>query len=221
MEAIIQALKEIERIPGSFVDRNFGQGFEILFNHFAQLKAEFGIKVDNKYVNDFIKWNKSAIEKYKLELKPYSLPSDYVFFLEYCGGLHIDRVDEIEKYSPDKGNYYFNINGIGPMAWHWYSLIGDETTYTNFQDKGLIDIGSLSNHSKPGDENSMFSFFMDLGGVIRKNSVLGIREYNKGASLDEIFANFNQYPEVAKISANSFTEWFELIAQTQGTLDYL
>jgi hypothetical protein len=207
-EAVIKALKAIDLVPGAHVDRSFGQGYQAVFD---QLSFRLEREADEGFVKSFIKECQKDVNEIELWVKPYNLPPDYLFFLQYCGGLIIKKEE-----------FNLILDGIGPMVEEWYSFIMGDEVYKDPPNDGLIYIGCLPIKTKNEATNTygMVTFFLDLGGIVKKNSVLGIGRGNKAISLEEIFANFSQYPDVAKILANSFTEFLELIAKTEGTLGY-
>jgi hypothetical protein len=64
--------------------------------------------------------------------EPYSIPEDYIAFLENYGGLSIEGDD-----------YRFSILGAGPMVEDWYASIESDQAILPIGNYGLLTLGAL------------------------------------------------------------------------------
>jgi hypothetical protein len=204
MDKVIRIVSRIQLIHRARVDRNFGQGRDAMF---AQLQARFGkacIKDVSDVNNDF-----ASSQKYLDELRtwvaPCRLPEDYVFFLKFCGGLLI-------KIPP----YNCIVAGIGPMTEEWYGFImGDDALCEN----GFLLVGTLA--FKGEKLGQYVHFFLDLSGIIHQYCVIGMEAPKPtGASLVPILRNPHAHPGRWSKHGDSFTEWLERLAATEGAFGY-
>jgi hypothetical protein len=137
---------------------------------------------------------------------PYHLPDDYLFFLEFYGGLMI----EVPSYN-------ISIFGLGPMVHEWYDdLMGDDALYENgFL---LISLLLLSEY-RP---NNYVHFFLDLAGIVRQYCVIGMSSNELVEKcLIPVLHNPHAYPDRWTKHADSFTEWLEQLSVTNGSFGYL
>ena len=206
MDSVIRAVDRIRAIPGADVDRNFGQGRQAVRDQiemqWTDLKRRGELReIPTDYdaqCDELITVAQEERAKLHNLVAPHHLPDDYVFFLEYYGGLFIGIDD-----------YSLLVDGIGPMTEQWYGFImGDNVPYKD----GLLNIGSLSY------DDEYVILFLDLAGVVQQNCVIGVKcgEEEEPDFLPVI----RNLPHCWTKLADSFTAWLERIAETGGTLGY-
>lgn len=192
-------------MPDSYVDSNFGQGREAVLKQLEKFGGQ-----PETFVNRGIEEAKAAIAGLIERAIPYTIPDEYIFFLEYYGGLAIDTEDG-----------YFSVYGIGPMVEEDYaSIISDYVIYQSGE-YGFLSLGIL------GFRNEKYkfqyvSFFLDISGTLQKDAVIGIGPWGKNTlSSYEILKSIHAHPESWRKTSNSFPEWLEYAGRTQGLFDYL
>ena len=150
---------------------------------------------------------------------PYQLPDDYLFFLEYYGGLTIESTTGV----------VFSAFGVGPEGESPYGNVVSYNLTRRELDFGRLYIGSweglaclteeqsrLVEESKKAGEYNPFDdkypdhywfreFHLDLAGIVQEHSIIGPKENTQSAQ--------STWLKVA----NSFTEWVEQAAETEGT----
>lgn len=202
MERITSAIERVRTIPGARVDVGLYQGTRLFLAHLAE---RFGEQPDDlsETNQDVVAFNQ-CLGELKAFVSPLHLPDDFLFFLKFYGGLGID--------SP---RYHFAIEGIGPMAEEWYGyILGDD----QFHENGFLNIGILSLPKK----GHFVSFYLDLAGVVGKHCVLSIPECGMvTVDIPAILQAPYEHPKQWTKLADSFTEWLELVAKTEGTLEYV
>ena len=202
----IEIVERMKLDPHIFIDCGFRQGRDILAE---KLDDEFRENAED-YADAFIIEAQQRIMALIQKAKPYIIPKDYIFFLEYYGGLAIEN----EK-------YYFSTLGIGPMVEDHYSSIDSDDAYPGLVEReGVLPIGDTS--FRQGKYKYQYiSFFLDLSGKIRKNSVIQIGPWGAGTPTPEmIFIQKEEYPDLWHIIAGSFIEWLEHIVETEGGFGY-
>jgi hypothetical protein len=202
MENVIRAIGRIQLIPGAHVDRNFGQGRDAVVKQ-HQIRLE---KEQVSFIDEFITESQQAIGELHAWVAPYHLPEDYVFFLEFYGGLQIKTDD-----------YSFFIDGIGPMVEEWYGFImGDDAYYEN----GFLAIADLPLLAEERIDQRV-TFFLDLAGIIHQGCVIGIPSWKLGElGFPPILQDPHAHAECWVKHADSFTEWLDQVAATGGGLGY-
>lgn len=139
---------------------------------------------------------------------PHHLPDDYVFFIEWYGGLSID----------DPHSHYFQIAGLGPMTDDWYSdvLSSDGGLYEN----GLLLIGTLT-FTREGILQFV-KFFLDVAGTIKQYCVIAAGPLKPPyPNVVPILQSPQNHPTQWTKLADSFTGWLEQAAETRGTFGYI
>jgi hypothetical protein len=203
MNDVIRAVDRIRSLPGTLVDRNFRQGRDAVL---AQLNIRTEGEIDDVSVADeYIAHIQEGLAEVHAWVEPYRLPDDYVFFLEFYGGLFIETASS-----------NLLVLGIGPMVEEWYGFIkGDEGAYEN----GWLLIAGLS---LSGERVGQYvDFFMDLAGTLCPYCVIGVTSWGPGGSSRlPVVQNLDAYPTRWTKLADSFTEWLERVAETGGTLGY-
>lgn len=192
---IIVAVESISHLPGARVDCNFGQDSEA----FAQQFSRFGREPIDDY-SAYVARGKSEIAELKELVSPYILPEDYLFFLEYFGGLALQSATR-----------RLEIMGFGPMCTEWYSgVIGENSHRRQLPFKNL-DIAYLRVHCDPLDYYEWVNLNLDVMGSVKLNGVIGHGPYGSGWPMNRA---------ETKLLAGSFTELLERIATTDGRLGY-
>ena len=204
MDKIIRTIERIRMIPGAQVDCGLGQGRDTYLAYIHGQSSEvldIPLMPDDWYITGF----QQDLAEVHTWVAPGDLPSDYAFFLEYISGLEIDR-----------DFYNLNVYGIGLMTEEWYSsVIGDEGLYEG----GFLKIGALIFQEWEG---SHVGFFLDVIGSIQKGSVISVSgEVLKSWGVLTILDDPHAYPDRWTKLADSFTEWLERLAETNGSFGYL
>jgi hypothetical protein len=202
MDRVIRAVDRIRSQPGAHVDRNFRQGHDAVL---AQIQSRLD-KGDEPFVDEFIADGQKDIAQLHTIVAPHHLPDDYVFFLEYCGGLLIETDD-----------YNLLVDGIGPMVEEWYGFImSDDLVYEN----GFLSISDLA--FKRERVGRHVRCFLDLSGIIHLDSIIGV-QYGPsvGYGLLSILRDPRAYPDRWTKLADSFTGWLDLVAATEGKLGFV
>lgn len=191
-------------MPDSYVDSNFGQGREAVLKQLEKFGGRPGTFVDRG-----IEEAKAAIAGLIERAIPHTVPDEYIFFLEYYGGLAIDTEDG-----------YFSVYGIGPMVEEDYaSIISDYVIYQSGE-FGFLSLGNLSLRHERYDFQHV-SFYLDIGGVIQKDAVISIGPWGKDTLAPSgILKKVHEYPQAWRKISNSFVEWLEYAGLTRGLFDY-
>jgi hypothetical protein len=127
LEQIEKVIERIQFLPNAEVDCGTEQGQK---QFFAQLSKHVTTPelLELPFELYVVETNKSLARIENL-ISPYSLPLDYLLFLNRYGGITISSKDS-----------YFATLGFGPMAEEWYPyLMGKAGHYEN----GLLKIGTL------------------------------------------------------------------------------
>ncbi len=194
MEKIVRAIEHIQLIPGAQVDRSFRQGVEAVLSQLQPWNT------DVSYAEELIAAMQDRLRALQSCVKPCQLPEDYIFFLEFYGGLIINGP-----------SHRLMVDGIGPMTMTWYGrLVGEEMIY----DHGLLGIGHLSLFEK---RQPAIYFFLDLAGTVDRYAVIGI---HYRTALVSILRSLPNYPRRWIKVADSFTDWLEKLAATGGLFGY-
>jgi hypothetical protein len=205
MQQIISTLNKISLIPGAQVDRCFLQGREVIVK---QLRLRLGDEETGELTLDsMIEVAHEAFEDVQKWVQPYQLPDSYLLFLAFCGGFAIDT---------DK--YRITAYGIGPMTEEWYGFLMGDHIDINPSKIGFVTIARLTSQIPKNGEYPEVFFFIDLAGVIPKDAVIGVIPLLD--EIDPILENPSAYQQNWKLLAPSFTEWLELVADTDGLLGY-
>lgn len=201
MKEIIEALNQIVMIPWALVDRNFRQGNGAVSE---QLLLKTGEAPSSEIVRLIIKDSREGVIQLTEMVAPYQLPKNYVFFLEYSGGLIIKTE-----------NYQLGLYGLGPMALHWYGDI-IALNYLPELPKKSIHIGYLSLSS---EARGNVDFILDTAGIVAPQSIFAL-----GPGHSEVPHPFalreDDIRNWTKL-ANSFSDFLIQIAETEGRLGCL
>lgn len=203
MQSLKAIVEQIERLPDSGVDSNFRQG------HAAVLQ-QLDYQVDEVFLESAMQEVQEDLLTLKQKAIPHSLPEDYLFFLEFYGGLYIAG-----------NNTYFSTYGIGPRSEEWYSAIISPDAMPEAIQYGFITVGVLTFHGGKYIGQKA-KFFLDIAGDIQKHCVIGIGPFKpQEQDLFTVIKNISAYPTTWHKIADSFTHWLEQAAETAGTFDYL
>ena len=196
----------IERLAGiATVDYGFLQGRKAIL---SQLQKRTGEDEETR-VDMCIANAKNAVESLISKSSPYTIPEDYLYFLGYYGGLCISR-----------DSHYFQVFGIGPMVEEWYAAIDSDAAILKPGESGFLSIGSLS-FATGKFQFQRVNFFLDLAGVVQKQSIIGIGPWSKEETTPlDVIKDFSAYAGMWKIIAGTFIEWLGQVAKTQGLFIY-
>ncbi len=123
------------------------------------------------------------------------------------------------------GLYYFQAYGYGMQATYQYDIPmdGDDSHYEN----GLLVIGTLTLHEKAhAYYNRPIYFISDLGGRVQQGCVLAMpsgewKRFPAIHDIEDVMRDLVTYRDCWTKVADSFTDWLEEVASTQGTLGYI
>ena len=87
-------------------------------------------------------------------VKPYTLPTDYLFFQCFYSGLNIVTT-----------NYDFWLNGAGPLVNEAYFPLMGDTAWTEPSRDGLLTLGDMENFTVSEDDECYCTFLLDLAQV--------------------------------------------------------
>ncbi len=202
MNQIKATIEQIKDLPNSEVDRNFRQG------NLAVLE-QLDFKTDLDFISETIDYLQNIIATLKKNALPNEIPDEYIFFLEFYGGLYIEG-----------DRYYFSTYGLGPMSEEWYPSIISPGALPEAVEYGFLAVGSLSFYD--GKYKGQYvEFLLDLAGKVRKNCILAIGLLgNEPLQISTIFKNIQEYPDSWHIVADSFTLWLKYAAETNGVFDF-
>jgi hypothetical protein len=239
MHRLITAVEELRQLPGALVDTNFRQGREAFRAQLSRMWQQAGqdpavsdVEVENRIYDQL-----EDIEELKKKVLPYTLPTDYVFFLEYYGGLAVHT-----------DTFRFEIYGCGPMTQEWY---GDWVcdNWGEYVDpllpgpRGLkigylrFDTLSLENRKRneavqksaeytnpfeapwyPEIVSKWIELRFDLAGNVQTNCIVGLGPNQSNTAHPLSLGEDDR--RIWKVLATSFTELIELATQTNAQFGY-
>ena len=204
-EKIKKLVQEISLIQNSHIDVGFAQGRNAII---SQIELWDNLRDAEKATELYIKRYLQELQSIILWIKPYILPDDYLFFLNYYGGLNVEDL-----------YYNFGIYGTGPMSEEWYPFLKGDEVYSEPQKDGVLTIGFLV--SKNSIKSFNILFFLDLAGIIKQYSVIALSfESETDAGVSEVIKNLEFYSSRWKLVSSSFTDWLTVVAQTKGGFGY-
>jgi hypothetical protein len=233
MLSVINPIERIRQLPGAFVDINFGQND--LWRYRQQWARSSGGEIGSEEsAAETIEISKEMIADLSARTAPFKLPEDYLFFLEYYGGLNVS----IEN------AYHFEIQGVGPSAlleyWevafhNWGERIGSalpgrgglivgslqlQMELTKAKALGVKTEALFAEHDNEVEyvPEKWILFRMDLAGVIHKYGIIGLGPNETGNPHPLSFGD-GETSSWQKL-ANSFSEWLEIAADTRGLFGY-
>ncbi len=207
MEKMIDIIEKMESVSGAIVDQHFLQGNEAVLK---QLNLRHG-NYNEQFVASSVEDARARITDMIRGTHPHIIPEEYIFFLEYCGGLSIDDED-----------YYFSTYGIGPLVEEYYSSIDSDFAMPEFHwGSGLLKVGHINFRRGKLKDHDVY-FLLDLANNVQKHCVFGIGPCGwESTSPATITEDLQHYTDEWQIVANSFTEWLELAVKTRGSFGYL
>jgi hypothetical protein len=209
MDRIIAAVERMRSLPESRIDVGLGQGHETFLTYKRKSLYHPQFSPAPVVGDDDIAYFEEALLEIQTWLAPNQLPKDYLFFLNYYGGLVVGGE-----------HYALIIAGIGPMTEVWYSYIaGDSRAYEG----GLLKIAGFG-FGEEEDEGDTVFYFLDLGGAVHQYCVIGLSKQEldrEGVGFKDVLPNPHAHPTCWTKVADSFTEWLELAADTRATFGYI
>lgn len=217
-------LQRIQVLSGASVDRNFGLGWTAVEQQLTLLENEL---VDQERVGRTISKSKRWLTELKTMASPHTLPSDYLQFLEDCGGLAINS--EVE-------NIALAIFGIGPAADIWYSPVVEVNTdirhatgmlliaswHWRAPQEGALDalpevaaqdghVLTLFDEDYPMPSRERLErFWLNVSNALSHGSI----------HLEQMSSSAISKGRFLQVAA-SFTAWLDIIASTEGRLTQL
>lgn len=205
-DQIERVMEQIRSLPEAQVDCGIEQGQK---QFFAQLSKHVITPdlLDLPFELYVMEANKSLARINNL-ISPYSLPADCLSFLSRHGGITISSKDSC-----------FASLGFGPMAEEWYPhLMSKAGCYEN----GFLKIGTLRIRNFIENKYMYASFFLDIGGGIQRHCVVQVSMWKLGdLNLQDVFRELQSCSFCWSIAANSFTEWLQIAANTNGRFEHL
>ena len=212
MKKIIDLLNLLESQNDVFVDHNYLQGKETVFQLLTIREGSSNrVKVN---ADSFIDISKQTINEVIQKAHPNVIPKDYLFFLEYCGGVSINKEE-----------YYFSTFGIGPMVDENYSSIISDSAYPGIIEQyGFLPIGDISIQQDPWKFESV-SFFLDLASNVQRNCVIEIGPWLPGliepdVLPEELFSDLANHKDLWRVVSDSFVDWLEIMVATKGAFNF-
>jgi hypothetical protein len=205
-EQIEKVIEQIRLLPNAQVDCGTAQGQS---RFFAQLSRHASTQTMLDLPFDvYVMETDKCLAQIENLIRPSVLPTDYLSFLKFYGGMTISNEDSA-----------FAALGFGPMAEEWYPyLVGNLGYYEN----GFLKIGTLRFHHPMEYEFRYVSFFLDLGDKIQRDHVIGVSMWKLGElNLQAVCQEPQSCSFCWAMIANSFTEWLQSAESTQGRFGYL
>lgn len=203
---IEEAIEQIRLLPNAQVDCGTEQGQA---HFFAQLRNHSSTPAMPELPFDwYVTETDKCLAQIENLIRPYALPADYLSFLKLHGGITISNEDST-----------FASLGFGPMAEEWYPyLVGRVGYYEN----GFLKLGVLR-FRNPVEHGFLYvSFFLDLGNRIQRHCIIGVSMWQLGdLNLQDVFREPQSCSFYWSMIADSFTEWLQIAATTQGRFRYL
>ena len=156
----------------------------------------------SEFIDAFIEDIQKRIANLTNRTKPYQIPHEYIFFLEYYGGLSINT-----------DSYHFSTFGIGIMVEEEYGSIDSDDVFHEPGKYGVLKIGMLS--FRTGKYKFQYvDFFLDLAGHVQKHCVIGVGPWG-GNSIDSttIAKDIHKHPDLWEKTSVTFTEWLKYVVR--------
>ncbi len=207
---LTDVVEKLRPFSWAYIDTGFRQGRNAVLKRYQE-QFEQTEEDSSRYAEEFLSMAPNAVIDFAKRLAPYDIPEDYIYFLEYYGGLAIDG-----------DRHYFSLYGIGPMVESWYGYMNSgDHVYMEAEQQGWLSLGSLVFREGHKYSDQRVRFFLDLAGTVQRYSVIGIGPWD-GATPRAInmLSDLYTYPGMWKKLANSFTEFLEQAAETRGAFAY-
>lgn len=199
---IKRVIKQIKELPDSGVDCNFKQGVQAVIN-------QLDYQVDEEFVAKQVVRLEAVIANLKGNAQPQKIPEEYIFFLEYYGGLYINNGERT----------HFITYGLGPMTEEWYPSVKSPDVIPEAVKYGFLPVGEVYLYDRE-PSGQYVSFFLDLRGEIQKQCIIAVGPTNeKELSTATIIKNIHSYPSTWRKVADSFTLWLKFAVETNGAFD--
>ncbi len=205
-DQIEQAIERIRLLPNVQVDCGTEQG-PVRF--FAHLRRHSSTPERLELPFDWhVKETDKCLKQVEDLIQPYSLPTDYLSFLKLYGGITISNEDSC-----------FAALGLGPMSEEWYPYLAGKVGYYQ---NGFLKIGALRFRNPIEYGFRYVSFFLELGNSMERYRVIGVSMWELGElHLQDVFREPQSASFCWLTIADSFTEWLQIAAATQGRFKYL
>ena len=204
MERLIRAVQKIELLPTSKVGIGVRQGPERIQSWRIRDHARRGYGKPPGPVEECIRWMQDDLKEVIDWIAPDEFSEDYLFFLEYFGGLQIVT-----------SSYTFHIWGVGLQHMDWYlHLMGDGDLMRGFHAYGLVWIGQWSRRWGCPEHDFFHELLLDLVGRVQKGCILAPPKEYAVPDSENASDEYNG-PVLSDLSgwtvlASSFTELLEL-----------
>lgn len=232
MDSVIKPVERIRMLPGAFVDVNYKQSRELFARQLA--KRLDVATVAAEAIEKDMETLQSDVAELVGKVEPYALPEDYLYFLEYYGGLSVWVQNE----------YRFEIQGVGPMVNEEYGDFAQDN-WKERQDpllpgpkgliiahlrldmdlqkakaKGLLPAKMINVHKQEVEivPSKWVQFRLDVAGTVQKGAVIGLGP-NEADSPHPLSYEDGDQRAWRKL-ADSFSAWLEVAARTRGTFGY-
>jgi hypothetical protein len=232
MDSVINAVERIRQLPGAFVDVNYRQSRELFAK---QMAGRMGVEALSSHeIDQDIAGLQGDIVGLAAKVEPYDLPENYVFFLEYYGGLAVWQPSE----------YRFEVQGVGPMVNEEYGDFAQDNwgqrndpllpgprgliiahlrldmDLSKAKARGLTPAKMVNVHKQEVEymPPKWVEFRLDVAGTIQKHAILGLGP-NEADALHPLSFDDGDKRTWRKL-ADSFTDWLDLAAKTRGTFGY-
>lgn len=203
-----EAVKRIQLLPEASVDCSVRQGRDAVLKQLTARDGSIAETIVDAFIEEDIRGEIALLVQ---KAAPYDIPGEYIFFLEFYGGLAIDN---------DDPNYNFSVLGIGPMVEEWYGFIAGDEALQEPGKYGFLSLGSL-NFGQGKLKSKHIGFFLDLAGGVQEHCVIGVGPWGEDTlTPSTIIKDLHAYPDMWRKIAGSFTEWLEQAAETRGAFGY-
>jgi len=203
---VMSVVEQLRRENGAHIDVSVGQGRDAVRK---KLQERLGERVAEPVLDKALSEIQKALAELAQRLRPYELPQDYLFFLEYYGGLFLES-----------GAHYFAVLGVGPMVEEWYAAIDSDSAIPELVKYDFLQVGTLSFRAETYQFQRV-SFVLDLAGTIQKHAIIGIGPWGHGGITPlDVVRNPREFTGAWQLSAKSFTSWLSQAAATKGAFGY-
>jgi hypothetical protein len=251
MERLIQAVEQLRNLSDSDIDVDIDVNFrqdKVAFRAqlYQSLKYIHPIRlITDKDIEQGALYTQEAIEELRVKIAPYTLPEDYIFFIEYYGGI---AADNTSFRTVANTSFRFEIYGYGPMVNELYSdwvfdnwgerqdpllpgprgfIIGylrfdtilgeNKKRNAEAKEQGVYDaIADVFRY--PEIVSEWIELRLDLAGKVHPHCIIALGP-NKGNTVHPLSIGSEDFREW-RVLARSFTELIELASQTRCQLGY-
>jgi hypothetical protein len=198
---------QLELNADAQIDVGYLQGRDAVLR---QLERRTG-QNEEQMVDRHIEGMKAHVADIKSGLQPYHLPSDYLSFLEWYGGLSL--------YGPDEA-YYFAVFGVGPMVEDWYSAVLGEDILLQQGTTAYLPIAGLSFRTGTRMDQAV-RFFMCFAENTSAPTIIWVGPTDDAPSRILLRPNSEEVQSgMTQTLAATFTDWLALAGKTRGSFNY-